>query len=111
LTDNSLPAAGSASADREDSMLRGLAEKLESRGLDASLVTYPVAGVKGKHFDAVIAVNPAAPERGRVHIQKKGLVLWECTGTLDEAGAGKILDDVTNVLRGRGCCFGQEPRS
>jgi hypothetical protein len=43
--------------------------------------------------------------------QPRGLVLWEYTGTLDEADAGKILDDVTNVLRGRGGCLSQEPRS
>jgi hypothetical protein len=109
VNQNTQSASDSAdSGFRTDRLLRGLAEKLESRGLDVSLVTYPVNGGKGEHFDAIVAVNPAAMERGKVQVEKEGLVLWEYTGTLDEARAGKILDEVTNVLRGT--ARPQEPR-
>jgi hypothetical protein len=86
-----------------DRLLSVFADKLRSRGLHCRLETYPVNGVKGKHFDKVLVSNPAAAERGDVHIEKEGLIIWEYVVNLhDDADAGTLLDDVTNVLhRGR----------
>jgi hypothetical protein len=90
------------SADYLDRQLRALSEILEARGLDAKLVTYPVKGVKGDHFGALMATNPAAPQRGTVHVGSDGCVIWEYSGSLDAAGIGKIADEATNALRGTG---------
>ena len=79
--------------------------KLESRGLESRLVTYSGNGVQGSHRNAVNVTNPAAPERGMIHVEKNGLVTWEYSGTLDTAGISKILDDVTNILRTTGLRF------
>jgi hypothetical protein len=108
--DDAAPAASedNPGSERTDRLLRALAEKLQGRGLEASLATYPVNGVKGSHFDKVLVTNPAAPERGTVHVEKGGLVTWEYFTSLDgEAGAARVLDDVTNVLRGAGERFRQ----
>jgi hypothetical protein len=85
-----------------DRLLGGFADKLRSRGLDCRLETYPVNGVKGRHFDKVFVSNPAASERGDVHIEKGGLIIWEfCVNLHDESDASALLDDVTNILRRR----------
>ena len=81
-----------------DKQLRVLSEKLEARGLDARLVTYPVNGVKGDHHDAVTITNPATPERGAMHVDSDGCVTWEYPGSLDAAGISKTADDVINAL-------------
>jgi hypothetical protein len=83
--------------------LRALAEQLESRGLAACLLTYPVMGAERPRFEAVTAINPRAADRGVVHVNGDGLVTWEYPGNLDEAGT--ILDNVTNVLRAVGPHF------
>jgi hypothetical protein len=91
----------SGGSDYMDGRLRLLKEKLQSRGLDCSLNTYPVNGVKGKHFDKVLVNNPRAPERGDIHIEKEGLVTWEIFVNLhDDAVVGRILDDVADILLG-----------
>jgi hypothetical protein len=89
-----------------DGRLRVLCQKLESRGLEPQLVSYPVSGVKGEHYDAVTVTNPAAPERGMMHVEKDGCVTWECSGSLDDAGIGKIADEATNALRATGLPYG-----
>jgi hypothetical protein len=92
---------GTGGSDYMDGRLRLLKEELQSRGLDCSLNTYPVNGVKGKHFDKVLVNNPAAPERGDIHIEKEGLVTWEIFVNLhDDADVSQILDDVANILLG-----------
>jgi len=85
-----------------DQRLRVLAEKLEIRGLNPRLVSYPVEGVKGRHHDALSVTNPAAPERGLIHVEKDGSVTWVYSGKLDDAGISKILDEATNALRATG---------
>jgi hypothetical protein len=85
-----------------DQRLRVLAEKLEMRGLDSRLVSYPVEGVKGRHHDALSVTNTAAPERGMIHVEKDGSVTWVYSGKLDDAGISKILDEATNALRATG---------
>jgi hypothetical protein len=85
-----------------DRCLRVLAEKLEMRGLDSRLVSYHVERVKGRHYDAISATNTAAPERGIIHVEKDGSVTWVYSGSLDDAGIGKILDEATNALRATG---------
>jgi len=85
-----------------DQRLRVLAEKLEMRGLDSRLVSYPVEGVKGRHHDALSVTNSAAPERGMIHVEKDGSVTWVYSGKLDDAGISKILDEATNALRSTG---------
>ena len=79
-----------------------LSEKLQARGLDARLVTYPVNGVKGKHYDAVTVTNPAAPERGTMHIDSDGCVTWEHPGSLDAAGISTTADEATSALQAAG---------
>lgn len=81
-----------------DKQLRVLSEKLEARGLEARLVTYPVNGVKGEHYDAVTITNLAAPERGAMHVDSDGCVTWEYPGSLDAAGISKTADDAINAL-------------
>jgi hypothetical protein len=85
-----------------DQRLRVLAEKLEMRGLNSRLVSYPVEGVKGRHHDALSVTNTAAPERGLIHVEKDGSVTWVYSGKLDDAGISKILDEATNALRATG---------
>jgi hypothetical protein len=99
-----IPAAPSAGdgADYLDSGLRVLAEKLERRGLETQLVTYPVDGVKGEYYDALQVANPASPERGEIHVEKDGCVTWEYPGSLDDAGINKIADEAINALRATG---------
>jgi hypothetical protein len=85
-----------------DQRLRVLAEKLEMRGLDSRLVSYPVEGAKGRHHDALSVTNAAAPERGLIHVEKDGSVTWVYPGKLDNAGISQILDEATNALRATG---------
>lgn len=92
----------SPGADYVDRQLRALSEKLQARGLEAMLVTYPVNGVKGEHYDAVKVTNPVAPERGTMQVESDGYVTWECFGSLDDAGVSKTADEATNVLRATG---------
>jgi DNA-binding XRE family transcriptional regulator len=73
-----------------------LAGRLEARGLHVQLVSSAVDG------DAIAVTNPSRPGRGTVHVGSDGLVRWDCdAGGLSDAGAAKILDHVTSVLRGR----------
>jgi hypothetical protein len=88
-----------------DGQLRALSEKLQARGLEAELASYPVNGVRGEHYDAVRATNPAAPERGTIHVDSDGCVTWEYVGSLDAVGISRAADEATNVLRASGVCF------
>jgi hypothetical protein len=76
-----------------------LVDRLEARGLEARLVTYP--GV-GERVEQIVIVNPAALERGEVRVGDDGSVVWEYFGSLDKPGVAKILDEVTNALRATG---------
>jgi hypothetical protein len=78
-----------------------LADRLEARGLEPRLVTYPGEG-DGERVEEVVIVNPAAPERGEVRVGDDGSVVWEYFGSLDKPGVAKILDVVTNALRATG---------
>lgn len=89
-------------ADYLDRQLHALLEKLQARGLEAKLVTYPVNGVKSEHYDAVTVTNPAAPERGTMHVDSDGCVTWEYPGSLDAAGISETADEATNALRATG---------
>jgi len=81
--------------------MRSLAGKLESRGLDARIVTYSGdAHEDDEDVEVVVVTNPAAPERGEFRVGDDGGVTWEHRGKLDEAGASRILDTITNALRG-----------
>jgi hypothetical protein len=95
-------AAALHAADNLDKQLSALSEKLRWRGLESELVTYPVKAVKGEHYDVVKVTNPAAPERGIMHIESDGCVTWEYSGSLDDAGISKIADEATNALRATG---------
>jgi hypothetical protein len=112
-------APGMAAAQDEDGcatcmnsqLIRMLAEKLENRGLDSRLVTYPGGAHDGEHVEEIVVVNPAARERGEVRVGDDGSVTWEYFGKLSEAGVSKILDEVTNALRATGVRFVREHRS
>jgi len=81
--------------------MRSLAGKLESRGLDARIVTYSGdAHEDDEDVEVVVVTNPAAPERGEFRVGDDGSVTWEYWGKLDEAGADRILETITNALRG-----------
>jgi hypothetical protein len=92
-------------------LVRMLAKKLESRGLDSRLVTYPGDADDDEHVEEIVIVNPAARERGEVRVGDDGSVSWEYFGRLDEAGVNDIVDEVTNALRATGVRFHREPRS
>jgi len=98
-----IPATRAQDDDYLDSRLRALSEKLQRRGLRAQLVTYPVNGVKGEHYDAITVTNPASPERGSMQIELEGWVTWEYSGSLDnDAGIGNIAYEATSALRAAG---------
>jgi hypothetical protein len=99
-----IPAAPSAGdkARYLDNRLRILAERLERRGMETRLVTYPVDGVKGEYYDALLVANPSSPERGEMHVEKDGCVTWEYPGSLDDTGIDRIADEATNALRAAG---------
>jgi hypothetical protein len=100
--DGSAAPAPDFDADHADSQLRALSQKLQECGLEARLVSYAVDGVKGEHFDAVVASNRAAPERGMMHFESDGCVTWEYDGSLDAAGIGRAMDEAINALRATG---------
>jgi hypothetical protein len=95
------PGAGIRASDM-DAQLRLLAGMLRQRGLRAQLVSYLTDGVRNAHYDAVNVTNPAAPERGSMQIEKVGLVTWEFSGSLDDAGVGRLADEAANTLRASG---------
>jgi len=80
-----------------------LVGRLESRGLDPRLVTYPGGSGDDEQVEQIVIVNPAAPERGEVRVGDDGSVTWEYFGSLDEAGVSKILDEVSDALRATEC--------
>lgn len=108
-------ASGSAPASRAHCMNGELARllvlRLENRGLDARLVTYPADADDDEHVEEIVIVNPAARERGEVRVGDDGSVTWEYFGNLDEAGVTSIVDEVTNALRATGVRLVREPRS
>ncbi len=54
----------------------------------------------GKHYDAMTVTNPAAPQRGTLHIDDDGSAAWEFPGTgLDDDGIGRLIDEAVNALR------------
>jgi hypothetical protein len=91
-------------------LARMLVQKLESRGLDSRLVTYPGDADDDEHVEEIVIVNPAARERGEVRVGDDGSLTWEYFGRLDDVGVANILDEVTNALRAPGVRFLQERR-
>jgi hypothetical protein len=87
-----------------------LAGRLEARGLEPRLVTYPGEGGDGERVEEIVIVNPAAPERGEVRVGDDGSVVWEYFGSLDQPGVNSILDEVTNALRATGVRLVRERR-
>jgi hypothetical protein len=83
-------------------LIQMLGKKLESRGLDFRLVTYPDDESQDSHIEQIVVTNPRSPERGEVRVSDDGSVTWEHLGSLDGAGAGRILDEITNALRATG---------
>jgi hypothetical protein len=85
-----------------------LISRLESRGLDSRLVTYPS---DDERIEEIVVVNPAARERGEVRVCDDGSLTWEYIGSLDEAGLTKILDAVTGALQAPGRRLVRDHRS
>lgn len=88
-----------------------LVDRLEGRGLDPRLVTYPADSGDDERVEQIVIVNPAAPARGEVRVGNDGNLTWEYFGSLDEAGVSKILDEVTNALRATGVRLARDRRS
>jgi hypothetical protein len=78
-------------------LARMLAKKLESRGLDFRLVTYPSDADDDEHVEEIVITNPVARERGEMRVGDDGSVTWEYFGRLDEAGVSNIVDEATNA--------------
>jgi hypothetical protein len=76
-----------------------LVSRLESRGLDTRLVTYPGDADDGEHVEEIVITNAAARERGEVRVGDDGSVTWEYFGKLDQAGVRSIVDEITSALR------------
>ncbi len=72
------------------------------------MVTFSGKSPGEELIDEVVVTNPAACERGQVPIGDDGAFTWEFFGDLDEAEAGRILDEVTNALRSTGVQLPQE---
>jgi hypothetical protein len=92
-------------------LARLLAKKLEGRGLDSRLVTYPGDADDDERVEEIVIVNPTARERGEVRVGDDGSVTWEYFGKLDEAGVSNVVDEVTNALRATGVRFVRDSRS
>lgn len=92
-------------------LARLLVQRLENRGLDSRLVTYPDDADDDEHVEEIVIVNPAARERGEIRVGDDDSVTWEYFGRLDEAGVTAIADEVTNALRATGVRMVREPRS
>jgi excisionase family DNA binding protein len=85
--------------DQPEERLRLLSEALEGLGLDTRLDRYPARGTQGMFSDALRVSNPRAPDRGVAHVEDDGLVVWEMSGALDDAGLAQIAREVASVLR------------
>ena len=92
-------------------LVRRLAGKLESRGLDYRLVPYPDGTCEDERIEEIVVTNPAARERGEIRICDDGGVTWEYFATIDDPGVSKILDDATNALRATGMRLRPGPQS
>jgi hypothetical protein len=92
-------------------LARLFVKKLEGRGLDSRLMTYPGDADDGEHVEQIVIVNPAARDRGEVRVGDDGCVTWEYFGRLDESGISSIVDEVTNTLRATGVRFARDSRS
>lgn len=90
--------------------LSDLAEKLESRGLSARIITYSSEKPDDEVIEEIKVVNPAARERGVIRIGDDGAITWEFFGDLSEAGVGRLLDEATNALRATGVRLQRETR-
>jgi hypothetical protein len=94
--------SGTASTDK---LLRALSERLESRGLDVSVIsdsdraTYFRDRRKPDGVTEIVVTNSADRERGQVRIDSNGNVVWEYSRDLDEPGIARLLNEVTNALR------------
>jgi hypothetical protein len=80
-------------------LLLVLGRRLESRGLDFRLVTYPGDEVPGSRVEQVVVTNPRCLERGEVRVSDDGTVTWEFPGSLDDAGVGRIVGEIAAALR------------
>lgn len=99
----SAPRCGGGRAHCENGeLIRMLGKKLESRGLDFRLVTYPGDDSPDSHIEQIVVTNPRAAERGEVRVSDDGTVTWEYSGKLDEDGAGRIMGEIINALRASG---------
>lgn len=79
-----------------------LADRLNGRGLESRFDRCDVRTPDG-HIDSLIVTNPAAPERGALHIDLDGGVTWEFPGSkLDDDGIGRLVDEAINSLRASG---------
>jgi hypothetical protein len=92
--------ADGCAACASEKRLRLLAEKLSNRGLETRVIT---CGAPDGHKDAVVAVNPRAPERGLFHVDGDGSVEWTFPGaSLDDDGIGRLVDEAISALRANG---------
>jgi hypothetical protein len=91
-------------------LARMLVKKLEIRGLDSRLVTYPSDADDDEHVEEIVITNPAARERGEIRVGDDGSITWEYFGRLDETGVSNIVDDATNALRATGVRFARDSR-
>jgi hypothetical protein len=101
------PCPDNCAACESEKRLRLLAEKLSNRGLETRLMT---CGAADGHKDAVVAVNPRAPERGLFHVDGDGSVEWTFPGaSLDDDGIGRLVDEAVNALRANGMRLPRRP--
>jgi hypothetical protein len=73
-----------------------LAQKLTNRGLNTRIVT------SGAHDTGISVTNPGAPGRGTFYVESDGCTTWEHSGSLDDDGIGRIVDEAINALRANG---------
>ena len=113
--DNSASGAAAGQGGRPHCMngelARLLISRLQSRGLDARLVTYHGDADEDERVEEIVIVNPAARERGEVRVGDDGGLTWEYFGSLDDAGLARILDAVTGALRAPGRRLVRDHRS
>jgi len=90
-------ACGPRTRARPGVSLKGVVGRaLAARGLKVGLEVYEDPDFYAVSAE-IVAINPARPERGQVHVSDDGDLTWECR-YYDDSDAGQIADAVVGIF-------------